>query len=36
MSKNYLPVIQFEPDGDVLDGPKLMGWQSAGRQVVSR
>jgi glycosyltransferase involved in cell wall biosynthesis len=30
MSKNYLPVIQFEPDGYVLDGPKLMGRQSAG------
>lgn len=25
-----LPVIQFEPDGYVLDGPKLMGRQSAG------
>lgn len=25
-----LPVVQFEPDGYVLDGPKLMGRQSAG------
>jgi glycosyltransferase involved in cell wall biosynthesis len=30
MSKSHLPVIQFEPDGYVLDGPKLMGRQSAG------
>ena len=30
MSKELLPVILFEPDGYVLDGPKLMGRQSAG------
>jgi hypothetical protein len=29
MSKILLPVIQFEPDGYVLDSPKLMGRQSA-------
>lgn len=30
MSRSELPVIMFEPDGYVLDGPKLMGRQSAG------
>lgn len=30
MSRAQLPVILFEPDGYVLDGPKLMGRQSAG------
>lgn len=27
---SYLPVLLFEPEGFVLDGPKLMGRQSAG------
>jgi len=30
MSRTQLPAILFEPDGYVLDGPKLMGRQSAG------
>ena len=30
MSRPSLPILHFEPDGYVLDGPKLMGRQSAG------
>lgn len=30
MPRPSLPVLYFEPDGYVLDGPKLMGRQSAG------
>lgn len=30
MVRSVMPVIMFEPDGYVLDGPKLMGRQSAG------
>lgn len=30
IARPLLPIIMFEPDGYVLDGPKLMGRQSAG------